>query len=219
MSDVSNRFDVYVSGPLSNLTQKQHDHIWSVYSEIEKSCKHFNLTAYLPSKAPANPNKFSPTNDIREHQRVYEIDKRMVLGSRLIIAYVGTPSHGVGMEIEMASGAPISVILLAEQGTKISRIVTGAPSVIAKVEFDEPKNIFDSLSPHLTHFASLKNLETVITLQNYPLDLQVKLREVLPVPSMATYANFRNDRAWSEMDWLKKAEELVAEPIELFSSN
>jgi hypothetical protein len=189
-------FDVYVSGPLSNLSDIEKEYTTVIYDAIESACRTKGLTPYLPSKAPANPNKFQPTNDLREHNRVYEIDRRRVITSSLTVAFVGMPSFGVGAEIEMARNADVPVVLLIEQGNKVSRLITGAPNIWSKVEFKSvdirntnqitdaakkeiAKSISEALDESLSYFASKRNLEAAIEKKNWPLDVQVRLKEIL----------------------------------------
>ena len=46
---------------------------------------------------------------------MYEIDRARVSRSGLVIAYAGTPSFGVGIEVEIAREHGIPVILVAER--------------------------------------------------------------------------------------------------------
>src|ERR1700716_199164 len=68
---------------------------------------------------------------------VYEIDRARVARSGLLIAYAGTPSFGVGIEVEIAREHGIPVILVAERDRTVSRILLGSPAVVDTVRFND----------------------------------------------------------------------------------
>jgi hypothetical protein len=54
----------------------------------------------------------------------------------LVIAYLGFPSFGVGMELAYAEINNIPLILLYERGKNISRFPRGIPTVISEIQFN-----------------------------------------------------------------------------------
>ncbi len=90
------------------------------------------LRPYLPHHA-TDPVA-APDLDPRS---VYEIDRARVARSGLIVAYAGTPSFGVGIEVEIARERGIPVILVAERDRTVSRILLGSPAVIDVVRFTD----------------------------------------------------------------------------------
>ncbi len=67
---------------------------------------------------------------------VYETDKAAVRAANIVIAYVGLNSLGVGIELGWADEWNIPLILLYEEGKKISRLPRGIPNIAAEVIFE-----------------------------------------------------------------------------------
>jgi len=60
---------------------------------------------------------------------VYERDVKWIRECDALIAEVGVPSHGVGYEIGYALNAGKPVLCLAQEGRRISKMITGNPSL------------------------------------------------------------------------------------------
>jgi len=56
---------------------------------------------------------------------VYERDVKWIRECDALIAEVGVPSHGVGYEIGFALNAGKPVLCLAQQGRRVSKMITG----------------------------------------------------------------------------------------------
>lgn len=85
-------YKVYVSGALTNVDN--HLQIKDFYESIGALCTELGLKAYIPyvNTDPVTHSHITP-------QQVFETDKRAVNQADLVIAYVGVPSLGVGMEL------------------------------------------------------------------------------------------------------------------------
>lgn len=79
---------------------------------------------------------------------VYARDIAELEKSDALVAYVGEPTTGTGLEIEHARGKNIPVYLLYERGKNVSRMLRGCPAVKREL-------VFDSESDALTQLASL----------------------------------------------------------------
>jgi nucleoside 2-deoxyribosyltransferase len=119
---------VYISGALTGI--KNSVEIKAFYEAIGSLCQQIGFQAYVPHL------KTDPTNnpDVSPRQ-VFETDKLQVSKSDLVIAYLGSPSFGVGMELAYAETNAIPLILLYEQGKNISRFPRGIPTVIYEIQF------------------------------------------------------------------------------------
>jgi nucleoside 2-deoxyribosyltransferase len=60
-------------------------------------------------------------------REVYERDVNWIRAADALIAEVSVPSHGVGYEVGFALNADKPVLCLAEQGRKVSKMITGNP--------------------------------------------------------------------------------------------
>jgi len=52
-------------------------------------------------------------------------------GCDALVAEVSTPSHGVGIEVALATGRGVPVLLVYRQGTRVSRLLLGLEGVRA----------------------------------------------------------------------------------------
>ncbi len=122
--------EVYISGALTALADGARTRVfYELLAEIVSDC---GLEPYLPHRA-TDPVA-APDLDPRS---VYEIDRARVARAGLVIAYAGTPSFGVGIEVEIAREHGIPVILVAERDKTISRILLGSPAVVEAVRFTD----------------------------------------------------------------------------------
>ena len=85
-------------------------------------------------------------------REVFETDKHQVTNSDLVIAYLGYPSFGVGMELAYAEVNAIPAILMYEKGKKISRFPRGIPTVIYEIQFDDYDDALTQLKSFLENY-------------------------------------------------------------------
>ena len=133
---------IYISGALTDI--KNVTEIKAFYESIGQICKEIGSQAYVPhlnTDPIANPD-LSP-------REVFETDKHQVTNSDLVIAYLGYPSFGVGMELAYAEVNAIPVILMYERGKKISRFPRGLPTVIYEIQFDDCEDALTQLKSFL----------------------------------------------------------------------
>ena len=122
--------EAYISGALTALADGARGRVfYELLAEIVAEC---GLEPYLPHRS-TDPVA-QPDLDPRS---VYEIDRARVSRSALVVAYAGTPSFGVGIEVEIARERGIPVILVAERDRPVSRILLGSPAVTDVVRFTD----------------------------------------------------------------------------------
>lgn len=133
-----NQANVYVSGALTGVANPIE--IKTFYEAIGSLCRDLGLQAYVPhlNTDPINNPDVTP-------QQVFEIDKRQVSSADLVIAYLGYPSLGVGMELAYAETQNIPIILLYEQEKQVSRFPRGIPTAIAEIKFSDYENALAQL--------------------------------------------------------------------------
>lgn len=132
----------YISGALTGCPSREV--LIKFYEEISNLCLELGFTAYLPHQHtdPTSHHSMSP-------REVFDKDRNEVSKADFLIAYVGVPSLGVGIEIEMARELKIPVILLYEEGRRISRIAKGNPAVIIDITFSDFRLAIDKLRAFL----------------------------------------------------------------------
>lgn len=129
---------IYISGALTDVPDPRVTKRF--YEAIKRVCEEAGFEVYLPhlhSDPEEHPN-LSPED-------VFEKDKREVLASDIVVAYVGVPSLGVGMELAYAEGANLPVILLGESERRISRFPLGIPTLVGMIRFSESQQALDAL--------------------------------------------------------------------------
>ena len=127
---------VYISGALTDMPEEQRVVLRRFYTDLGRVCKEFGFVVYLPH-IYGDPKLVAH----KTPKQIDEIDRLAVTLSCLVIAYVGVPSIGVGIEIEMANHANKPVILLFEkekmEARRISRLVRGNVAVREEVAFTD----------------------------------------------------------------------------------
>jgi hypothetical protein len=88
------------------------------------------LRAYLPHRVtgPVAAAHLEP-------RAVYDIDRAHVTAARVVVAYAGIPSFGVGIEVELAREHAVPVVLVVERDRTVSRLLLGNPAVVDVVRF------------------------------------------------------------------------------------
>jgi transcriptional regulator with XRE-family HTH domain len=74
-------------------------------------------------------------------ETVFLRDRREVLSSDLLIALLGQPSLGEGMELELARSTHLPMLLLMPTGLAVSKMVQGMPAVKQLLYFDSEQEL------------------------------------------------------------------------------
>ncbi|HUQ41642.1 MAG TPA: hypothetical protein VM052_03995 [Candidatus Limnocylindrales bacterium] len=120
--------EAYVSGALTSLEDGARTRLfYELLAEVVESA---GLRAYLPHRVtdPVTAAHLDP-------RAVYDIDRAHVTASRVVLAYAGIPSFGVGIEVELAREHGIPVVLVVERDRAVSRLLLGNPAVVEVVRF------------------------------------------------------------------------------------
>lgn len=130
---------IYISGALTIIDEKKN--LKSIYENIAKFCADYCDNIYVPHLGGTDPIK----NPLVTPQEVWEKDHKEVSSSDLVIAYVGTPSLGVGAELEIARFTTSKIVLWYFKGEKVSRMALGNPAVVEKLEVEDEKELMNKL--------------------------------------------------------------------------
>jgi len=138
-------FDVYIAGELSGSTTP--DERKKFYEDIVEVCKDCGLSAYLPHHHtdPIKHAHISP-------QEVYKKDYDMISNAKLIIAYVGRPSLGVGTELEIARNNNTGIILIFHKDDRVSRMARGNPGVKKIIQYESEEDALRKLRKYLQKY-------------------------------------------------------------------
>lgn len=122
----------YICGPLTELKVERQAGVKELYVQLGNLCELlFGERAFVPHEhydPVANPNPSPQEVDAFERRQVCE-------RTDLLVVVALEPSWGGGIEVEMAYRSEVPVIILVEQGKRISRLLRGNPAVRAIVEF------------------------------------------------------------------------------------
>jgi nucleoside 2-deoxyribosyltransferase len=98
---------------------------------------------YFESSLGTYPDFWDTDEEPREF---YDRTKEEITECDLFVAEVTAPSHGVGMELEMAVNNDIPVIALAKKGEEISSMVEGLPALEKVVRYEDDEDLKNRLS-------------------------------------------------------------------------
>lgn len=103
-------------------------------------CRDIGITAYVPhlKSDPVLFPSFTP-------QEIWKMDSDVVTASDVTIAYIGTPSLGVGQELEIARVAGKDIIVWWFGGEKVSRMARGNPAIVAQIEIQDTEELKEEL--------------------------------------------------------------------------
>ncbi len=129
---------VYISGALTNVDDLPAAKAF--YEAIGALCEEMGLEAYVPHlhTDPVRHPGITP-------RQVFVTDKHHVVRSNLVIAYIGIPSLGVGMELAYAETHDVPIILLYERGRAVSRIARGVPTIVSEIQFEDYEDALHQL--------------------------------------------------------------------------
>jgi 2'-deoxynucleoside 5'-phosphate N-hydrolase len=142
---------VYISGALTDMDEDQRAKLRGFYEKLGEVCREFELEPYSPH-VYADPKLVAHLTP----EDVDRIDRLAVTQSYLVIAYIGIPSTGVGIEVELAHHAAKPVVLLFEkeklEQKRITRIVRGNPAIVTEILFEDFDDAYDQLRTFLGKF-------------------------------------------------------------------
>jgi hypothetical protein len=140
--------EAYISGALTALEDAPRTKLF--YEVIAEIAEGAGLRAYLPHRVtdPVAAANIEP-------RTVYEIDRAHVTAARVVIAYAGIPSFGVGIEVELAREQRVPVIVVAERDRPVSRLLLGNPAVIEMVRFADLDGLRRALVAALARVTAL----------------------------------------------------------------
>jgi transcriptional regulator with XRE-family HTH domain len=121
----------YFASALTGLSESMREEVFRHGEIAQAVCEEFSAYLYRPAQYtdPVNNPEVAATD-------VYAIDRAQVARSDMVILHCGRASFGAGQELEIATQAGISVILLIPNGTTVSRMVHGSYARLRVVRFD-----------------------------------------------------------------------------------
>ena len=151
--------EAYVSGALTALEDSARMRLF--YELLAEVVETVGLRAYLPHRVsdPVAAAHLDP-------RTVYDIDRAHVTASRVVVAYAGIPSFGVGIEVELAREHGVPVVLVCERERTVSRLLLGNPAVVEVVRFTDLDGLRRGLSAALERIASTQAGAPAVTVSD-----------------------------------------------------
>lgn len=139
--------EAYVSGALAAPDDGARMRLfYELLAEVVESA---GLRAYLPHRVSDG----LAAADL-EPRAVYDIDRAHVTSARVVVAYAGIPSFGVGIEVELAREHNVPVVLVVERDRTVSRLLLGNPAVVDVVRFADLHGLRRGLAAALARIAA-----------------------------------------------------------------
>lgn len=130
---------IYISGALTNMPAA----VTLFYDDIAKVCRRHGHEPYLPHLHTPPTNPCLP-------EEVFMRDKNLVITSDMVIAFLGQPSFGVGMELAYAELAQIPIIAIYSAKQTISKLVLGLPNLKRMIAFEKWEDGITGLEKYFT---------------------------------------------------------------------
>jgi len=138
---------IFFAGPLTDLKNPKKTKAFYVQlATVAKSCGYDYFWAFLNGTDPVKNPDVSPSDVY--HRDIDELDK-----SDIMIAYMGEPSTGTGMEIEHAHQTNTPIVILYEKENHVSRMLLGCPGIVKKIQFSSEDDACQQLKEFLTMFS------------------------------------------------------------------
>ncbi len=144
---------IYISGALTDMSEEKRQALRKFYEALGEICREFGFEPYIPHIF-GDPKKLPNLTP----KQIDRIDRLAVTQSYLVVAYIGVPSIGVGIELELAHHANKPVVLLYERKKliqrRITRLALGSPAAIEHIVFYNFQNAEEEFRDFLKKFCN-----------------------------------------------------------------
>lgn len=137
--------EAYLASALTGLNSEQKQLVFQLSDVISTICASHDIQLYEPRKR-TDPVHHAEVPDAE----VFKIDRERVMSTDLLIHLCHYPSTGAGEELDFAYNALVPMILVCQNETRVSRMITGIPSFKIRIEYSEPEELRQDLHRCLT---------------------------------------------------------------------
>lgn len=144
----------YVATALTGLPDDSAEAMAFMSTSIAEVAKTYGIYVYQPRRF-TDPLLHPDVDPVT----VYLTDRRRVESTDILFVVANKPSFGVGQEVEIAASYGKPTVLIARNGTRISRMVTGSfAHIIDTILYDSPEELERKLRRCLREtVASIRN--------------------------------------------------------------
>ncbi|HEX8198075.1 MAG TPA: restriction endonuclease [Pyrinomonadaceae bacterium] len=132
---------IYYSFGATGLTTLEHSVFFEQERMVQDVCDNLGITLFNPLKFTIPHDEPSPTPEI-----IYEISKKQIKESDVVILNCSYPSYWVGQTLEIASIFNIPAVLIAPNYIAIPRTIRGSQTLKYEIQF----NSLEELKADLT---------------------------------------------------------------------
>lgn len=148
--------NVYIAGALSGIFGRVRLEVF--YEMIGSLCEKKGFNVFIPHR----DHNFDNTPDMT-YKLLYEDIMKRLKSVDLLIAYVGAPSTGVGLEVQECMHLGVDVIIVAEEECVLSKPLQGCPAVIEKICFDNFDDAMEQLEKVLNAWPAKKENKATVS--------------------------------------------------------
>jgi len=130
------RLEAYLASALTGLNQEQRNRVFEISDLVVSICHKLEINVYEPRKV-SDPIKYADLSA----EAVFATDRERVLSSDLLIHVCDYPSTGSGEELDFAFGALLPIVLISHSKYRVSRMVTGIPTLKIEIEYTDPEEL------------------------------------------------------------------------------
>lgn len=128
--------NAYLASALTGLDSNERSLVFQLSDTVSLVCEKHGIKLYEPRKI-TDPVHHSDINDTV----VFNTDRERVLDSDLLIFLSHFPSTGAGQELDFAYNAMLPIIIISRSQDRVSRMVTGIPTLKVHIQYDEPEEL------------------------------------------------------------------------------
>ncbi len=130
----------YLACALTGLDKDQRGVVFRLSDTIAQVCEKHAISLHDPSQH-TDPVYHSDLSDTQ----VYQINRKQVLASDLLIHLTHFPGSGVGQALDFAYSALLPMIIISRSDDTVSRMVTGIPAFKVHLRYEDPRELWDLL--------------------------------------------------------------------------
>ena len=134
----------YLASALTGLSEDQRKIIFDISDRVSQICLEVDIELYEPRK------RIDPVHNPEvSDAEVFKMDHDRVVTADLVIHLCHYPSTGAGEELAFAYASLVPIVLLSHGSQRISRMITGIPSLKLDIKYEKPEDLNVLLSKRL----------------------------------------------------------------------
>lgn len=143
---------VYLASALTNIKSDENEHSAKLRADVQRTFREFKHDQYFFDVYDPGLNTMPGSQHTA--QDVYITDHSRTMSADLVFFLVNGPSHGAGMEVQIAADATIPKVVAFPKNERVSRMVGGIFSpTIAEIAYESGSRLVELLTLELPRIA------------------------------------------------------------------